>query len=162
MDTSSKAADPGKLGNQVDWYTWSHGFVNYLNTIPGSTVIPLSYKVCELDEPTDLSDNDDYFTTLVSRAPLKGTTYVAYRHQVHQFLTGKVLGEQAEEWICDDKNKQNGRMDFNNLRLYFEGEGNVSRQITQAEAIYKTLHYKQERSMKFSTFLGRMQVMFQI
>jgi hypothetical protein len=33
MDTSSKAADPGKLGNQVDWYTWSHGFVNYLSTI---------------------------------------------------------------------------------------------------------------------------------
>jgi hypothetical protein len=72
------------------------------------------------------------------------------------------VGEQAEEWICDDKNKQNGQVDFNNLRLHFEGEGDVSRQITQAEAIYKTIHYKQERSMKFSTFLGRMQVMFQI
>jgi hypothetical protein len=33
------------------------------------------------------------------------------------------------------KNKQNGRVDFNNLRLHFEGEGNISRQITQAEAI---------------------------
>ena len=44
-----------------------------------------------------------------------------------QFL--EVLGEQAEEWIRDDKNKQNGRMDFNNLRLHFEGEGNVSHQI---------------------------------
>jgi hypothetical protein len=106
MDTSSKAADPGKLGNQVDWYTWSHGFVNYLSTIPGSTGIPLSYVVCESDEPTDLSDNDDYLTTLVGRAPLKGTTYVADHCQVHQLLTGKVLGEQAEEWICDDKNKQ--------------------------------------------------------
>ena len=162
MDTSSKAADPGKLGNQVDWYTWSCGFVNYLSTIPGSTGIPLSYVIRESDEPTDLSDNDDYLTTLVGRAPLKGTTYVADRRQVHQLLTGKVLGEQAEEWIRDDKNKQNGRVDFNNLRLHFEGEGNVSRRITQAEAIYKTLHYKQERSMKFSTFLGRMQVMFQI
>jgi hypothetical protein len=162
MDTSSKVADPGKLGNQVDWYTWSCGFVSYLFTIPGSTGILLFYVVCELDEPKDLSDNDDYLTTLVGRAPLKGTIYVADRCQVHQLLTGKVLGEQAEEWICDDKNKQNGRVDFNNVRLHFEGEGNVSRQITQAEAIYKTLHYKQEGSMKFSPFLGRMQVMFQI
>jgi hypothetical protein len=50
-DTSSKAADPGKLGNQVDWYTWSCGFVNYLSTIPGSTGIPLSYVVCEWMNP---------------------------------------------------------------------------------------------------------------
>ena len=41
METSSKAADPGKLGNSIDWYTWSRGFVNYVSTIPGSTGIPL-------------------------------------------------------------------------------------------------------------------------
>jgi len=68
---------------------------------------------------------------------LKGTAYVADRQQVHQLLTGKVLGEHAEEWIRDDKNKQNGRVDYQNLRLHFEGEGNVSRQITQVEAINK-------------------------
>lgn len=121
METSSKAADPGKLGNQVDWSTWSHGFVNYLSTIPGSTGISLLYVVRELEEPIDLTDNDDYLTTLVGRAPLKCTTYVADRHQVHQLLTGKILGEQAEEWIRDDKNKQNGCVDFNNLRVHFEG-----------------------------------------
>jgi hypothetical protein len=41
METSNKAADPGKLGNQVDWYTWSCGCDNYLSTIPGSTGMPL-------------------------------------------------------------------------------------------------------------------------
>jgi hypothetical protein len=65
--------------------------------------IPLSYAVCELDEPIDLIDNDNYLTTLVSRAPLKGTAYVADRRQVHQLLTGKVLGKHAEEQIRDDK-----------------------------------------------------------
>ena len=69
---------------------------------------------------------------------------------MHQLLTGKVLDDHAEEWIRDDKNKQNGRVDYHNLRLPFEGEGNVSHRITHAEAIYKTLHYRQERSMKFS------------
>jgi hypothetical protein len=51
METSSKAADLGKLGNSIEWYTLSHGFVNYLSTIPGSADIPLSYVVRELDEP---------------------------------------------------------------------------------------------------------------
>jgi hypothetical protein len=57
--------------------------------------------VRELDELIDLADNDNNFTILVGRAPLKGTTYVADRCQVHQLSTGKVLDEQAEEWIFE-------------------------------------------------------------
>jgi hypothetical protein len=80
-----------------------------------------------VDEPIDLTDIEDYLTTLVGRAPLRGTTYVADCCRIHQLLTGKVLGEQAEEWIHDDKNKQNSQVDFINFRLHFKGEGNVSR-----------------------------------
>jgi hypothetical protein len=106
METSSKAADPGKLGNEIDWYTWCCGFVNYLSIIPGSRGIPLSFVVRELDEPTDLSDKYDYLTTLVGRAPLKGTTYVADRHQVHQLLTGKVLvSKQKSGFVMTRINK---------------------------------------------------------
>lgn len=162
METASKAADPGKLRNTTDWYTWSQGFINYLSTIPGCTGIPLSYIVREFDDPTEAEDDTDYLTTLVNRAPLTGTVYVADRRQVHQLLTGKVLGETAEEWIRDHKNKQNGRIDFQALQIHFEGEGNVSRRISQAEALHKSLFYKQERSMKFSVFLNKLQMMFQI
>ena len=162
METASKAADPGKLRTNTDWYTWSQGFVNYLSTIPGCTGIPLSYVVREFDDPMEMEDESDYLTTLVNRAPIRGTAYIADRRQVHQLLTGKVLGEQAEEWIRDDKTKQNGRIDFQNLQVHFEGEGNASRRITQAEALHKSLYYKQERSMKFSIFLSRLQTMFQI
>lgn len=162
METASKAADPGKLRTNTDWYTWSQGFVNYLSTIPGCTGVPLSYVVRHNDDPEEPEDDIDYLTTLVMRAPLNGTSYVADRRQVHQLLTGKVLGEQAEEWIRDHKNKQNGRLDFRSLLVHFEGEGNVSRRITQAEALHKTLFYKQERSMKFAVFLNQLQTMFQI
>jgi hypothetical protein len=85
------------------------------------------YVVREWDEPVDLNGNYDYLTILVGRAPLRGTTYVSDCCQIHQLLTGIVLGEQAEEWIHDDKDKQNGQVDFINLRLQFKGEGNVSR-----------------------------------
>jgi hypothetical protein len=111
--------------------------------------------VHEWDDPIDLNDNDDYLTTLVGRAPLKGTPYVVGCHHVHQILIGKVLGEQAEEWFMVIR--------MNRMVVWtLEGEGTIECQITQAEAVYKTLHYNRECSIKFSTFLGRMQMMFQI
>lgn len=162
MDTASKAADPGKLRTNTDWYTWSQGFINYLSTIPGCTGIPLSYVVREFDDPTDPEDTSDYLATLVLRAPLSGPVFMADRRQVHQLLTGKVLGESAEEWLRDHKRKNNGRLDFQALTNHFEGEGNVSRRISQAEALHKQLVYKQERAMKFTVFLNKLQNMFQI
>ena len=48
------------------------------------------------------------------------------------------------------------------LRNHYGGEGNASQCIATAEKLRKTLHYKSERSMPFSTFLDRMQKMFNI
>ena len=48
------------------------------------------------------------------------------------------------------------------LRNHYGGEGNASRCIATAEKLHETLHYKSERSMPFSTFLDRMQKMFNI
>ena len=38
VDTIRKAADPGKLKDKRKWPEWYPAFVNYLSTIPGSTV----------------------------------------------------------------------------------------------------------------------------
>lgn len=161
METASKATDPGKLKANTDWYTWSQGFTNYLSTIPGSTGIPLSYIIRENEQPVTVI-GADYLSDLVNRAPLRGPVFTADRRQVHQLLTGKILGEQSEEWIRSTKAKLNGRTDFLTLRIHYEGEGNINRRITKAEAIRKTLHYKQERSLKFTTFLNQLQVMYEI
>ena len=48
------------------------------------------------------------------------------------------------------------------LRNHYGGKGNASRRIATAEKLRETLHYKSERSMPFSTFLDRMQKMFNI
>jgi hypothetical protein len=48
------------------------------------------------------------------------------------------------------------------LRKHYSGEGNTSRQIAAAERIRDTLHYKNERAMLFSSFLDKMQKMFNI
>jgi hypothetical protein len=38
-EIASKAADPGTLTFKVDFQSWTCGFRNYLNTIPGVTGI---------------------------------------------------------------------------------------------------------------------------
>ena len=48
------------------------------------------------------------------------------------------------------------------LRNHYGGEGNASRRFATAKKLRETLHYKSERSMPFSTFLDRMQKMFNI
>jgi hypothetical protein len=50
-DTVSKAADPGKFKDKKKWPEWEPAFVNYLSTIPGDSEVPLSYVVCEKDNP---------------------------------------------------------------------------------------------------------------
>jgi hypothetical protein len=161
-ESASKAADPGKLKKDTDWHTWIQGFNNYLSTFPGVTGIPLSYITRASDTPIDEVGDIDYLTELVNRAPLQGQTFASDRRQVHQLLTGKVLGEPAEEWIRGIKGSHNGRMDIMALTRHYEGEGNVSRRIALATSLQKTLHYKNERAMTFTQFLTKVQTMFQI
>jgi hypothetical protein len=161
QDTSSKAADPGKHKINTDYYTWIAGFTNYLGTIPGMTGIPLAYVIRKSEVAIE-EDDADYLTDLINRAPLVGPVYQADRRQVHMLVTGKVLGEPAAEWIRDIERHKDGRRDIMNLTLHYTGEGNVSRRITVAQQLFKTLHYKSERSMPFSKFLIQAQTMFQI
>ena len=73
-----------------------------------------------------------------------------------------LVAESAEQWIKNLAPRVNGRLDMEALRNHYGGEGNASRRIATAEKLRETLHYKSERSMPFSTFLDRMQKMFNI
>ena len=68
----------------------------------------------------------------------------------------------AEQWIKPLDKKQNGRADMITLRNHYSGEGNTSRRIAAAENLCDTLHYKNERALPFSTFLDKLQKMFNI
>ena len=48
------------------------------------------------------------------------------------------------------------------LRNHFLGEGNATRRIAEADRMKKNLHYKNEKSLSFETFLTRCQKMFNI
>ena len=91
-----------------------------------------------------------------------GAVFQADARKVHQLIKRFLQTESAEQWIKPLSRKQSGRADMKALRDHYSGEGNTSRRIAVAERIRDTLHYKNERAMAFSSFLDKMQKMFNI
>jgi hypothetical protein len=70
--------------------------------------------------------------------------------------------ETAKQWIKPITRHQSGRQDMLALSSHYSGEGNTSRRIAVAERLRNSLHYKNEKSLQFSTFLDKLQKMFSI
>ena len=123
--------------------------------------VPLSYVVRANEDPDNEMDFvGDFVARSIACAPLGNATFRADARKVHQLLMNFLVTESAEQWIKSLASRVNGRLDMEALRNHYGGEGNASRRIATAEKLRKTLHYKSERSMSFSTFLDRMQKMF--
>ena len=124
--------------------------------------MPLSYVVREKEE----SDIDGKFESFNERSiaccKLTGVIFQADARKVHQLLKSFLQAETAEQWIKPLAKKQNGRADMIALKNHYSGEGNTSRRIAAAEKLRETLHYKNERALPFSTFLDKLQKMFNI
>ena len=57
---------------------------------------------------------------------------------------------------------QNGRLNLKALYANDQGAGNKTRKIGEATRLRETLHYKNERSLSFATFLSKVQHMFKL
>jgi hypothetical protein len=161
-DTVSKAADPGKLKDERKWPEWEPAFVNYLSTIPGVSGVPLSYVVREKEIPDVGMEYGSFNEQAIACAPLVGPTFQADARKVHQLIKSFLQTETAEQWIKPIARHQSGRGDMQALRNHYSGEGNMSRRIAVAERLRDSLHYKNEKSLQFSTFLDKLQKIFNI
>jgi hypothetical protein len=68
--------------------------------------------------------------------------------------------ETAEQWIKPITRHQSGRQDMLALRSHCSGKANTSRRIAVEERLRDSLHYKNEKSVQFFTFLDKLQKMF--
>lgn len=161
-ETVSREASPGKLKDEKKWIDWAEKLETMLSAMPGANGVPLSY-VIRANEEADRGDADmNFVQKTIACAPLNGPVYEADARRVHQLILGYVQGENADQWLKPHLKQENGRTDMIALRKHFEGEGNVSRRITEAEHLRNTLHYKGERALPFSHFITKCQNMFNI
>ena len=163
VDTISKAADPGKLKDEKKWDDWEPAFVNYLSTIPGAKGIPLSHVVRANEDPDhETNFEGDFVARSIACAPHNNATFHADARNVTQLFMNLLVAESAEQWIKNLVTRVNERLGMEALCNHYGGEDNANRHIATAEKLREKLHYKSERSMPFSTFLDRMQKMYNI
>ena len=93
---------------------------------------------------------------------MTGPIFEADTRRVNQVINSNVQGEATEQWIDPHKRKQNGWVYMGTLGDHYYGEGNASRCIGKSERIRNSIHYKNERSMSFSVFLGKLQKIINI
>ena len=130
-------------------------------TILGVNRVPLSYVVRENDDP-DPEGHNTFVQKCIACAPLTGPHFEADARRVHQLVTSFTQGEISEQWIKMHSRAQNGRVDLQALYAHYQGAGNTTRRIAEAGRLQETLHYKNEQSLSFSTFLAKVQHMFNL
>ena len=158
----AKVASPGPLQSENKWTDWEPKFENYLSTIIGMDGFPLSYVIRDDEAPNPVGPHANFTEKCIACAPLTGVSYEADRSTVHQSLVSFTTGQPSEDWIKGSNRHKDGRRDMIALRAHFSGEGNATRRIAEADRLKETLHYKNERSLPFETFLTKCQKMYNI
>ena len=162
QDEKAKVASPGPLISESKWTDWEPKFINYLSSLLGMNGIPLSYVIRENDQPDRIGPHANFTEECIACAPLTGVAYDSDRSAVHQALVSFTTGQPSENWIKAINRHKDGRRSMTALRNHFSGEGNVTRRIAEADRYKDTLHYKNERSLPFETFLTKCEKMYNI
>jgi len=132
-----------------------------LLTLLGVNGVPLLYVIREKEE-AEPEGHNTFVQKCIACASLTGPHFEADARKVHQLATSFTQGETSEQWIKMHVKKQNGRFDLKALCAHYRGAGNTTRRIAEATRLRETLHYKNERSLSFATFLSKVQHMFNL
>ena len=81
--------------------------------------------------------------------------YETDRSTIHQSLVSFITSQPAEDWVKSSHRFKDGRRSMTFLRNNFSSEGNATRRITEANRLKVSLHYKNECSLPFETFLTK-------
>ena len=108
-DEKAKVASPGPLVSENKWIEWEPKFVNYLSTLIGMNVVPLSYIVRENDNPDHVGPHANFTEECIACAPLRGVGYDSDRSAVHQALVSFTTGQPSENWIKAIHRYKDGR-----------------------------------------------------
>ena len=160
--TAASEASPGPLKSEREWKQWEEKFVNFLRLHVGANGVPLSYVIRENENPDHGMVHPDFVNQTIACTSLSGEFYAADRLSVFNHIVSFTTGQPSGDWVKDTLKYADGRRSMKALREHFSGEGNATRNISEADRLKESLHYKSERVMTFETFLTQMKKMFNI
>ena len=144
-NSSTNAVKPRDFTKEIKWADWGPSFENYLRAIPGRMGVPLSYVIREDDLPNP-AQNIDFLDDYIMNAPLSGADYLTDRRAVHTKLVALIAtNPEAEALIKLNEITADGRKDWKDLKLHYEGQGMFAIDINEAENILNNMSYQGEK-----------------
>ena len=160
--TAATAANPGPLKSEKEWKQWEEKFTNYAAAHQGVGGVPLSYVIREADLPAPNINYPDFVTMTIACTPLAGEYFQADKLTVFNMIIAFTTGQPSGDWVKATHRYADGRRSMKALRDHFAGEGNATRNISEADRLKESLHYKSKRALAFETFLTQCQKMYHI
>ena len=152
-----------KFPGAKEFTPWSKAVLQWHRLTYGVDRCPLLYLLLTDEERVkDPSKTYTFDQVIVMVARLDGETFKADAATSHAFLWKLVEGTEALQWIQSNRKYQNGRLDWMLLTAHYQGVGNTSRQLKDAELIRSTLKFTDNRRTPFPKVLAEMEKMFEI
>ena len=153
------------LKHANEWYNWKPQFTNLLKGIPGLNKVPLSYVLRPnlTPEPIQYTLHLTYLDQLEVTAPFEGDAYAADNKQVQLLLASHIDSKYdgVKAMLRQSANTNDGRADWVNLCVKFEGQGLNAISLNEADRTIRTLTYDKDTSQHtFETFTGKLQKAF--
>ena len=97
--TSVDTASPGPLDNEKKWKNWENKFVNYARSHIKESGVPLSYVICENEDPYINSEHPNFINKTVACEISEGGCYAAERMSVFNTVVSYTTGQTSSDWI---------------------------------------------------------------
>jgi hypothetical protein len=151
-----------KLKQENEWYNWKPQFTTLLKGMPGISSVPLSYVLRANPTPAlqQTVNHLTYIEQLEAMAPHYGDSYIADNKQVQLLLNSYIdpKNDGAIAMLRQTTNSGDGRHDWQQLCIKYEGQGLNSLSLIEADRTIRQLRYdKDTPTNTFETFTAKLQ-----
>ena len=140
--TAALTANPAPLKSKKEWKQWEEKFANYAGVNLGIGGVPLSYVICKADLLVPDTTYPDFITMTIAYTPLAGEYYEADKLTLFNMIISFTTGQPSGDWVKATHSYADGCQLMKALHDHFAGEGNATRNISKADLLKESLHYK--------------------
>ena len=158
--TESDVAQPGPIKDLKEFAKWTKQLSNYLASIIGALLVPLTYLIRDGDEPEDMDENE----RLVQQARHDGPEFEEDNRRLFNIIYGLILKSNATmlEWAKGFERRSNGRQLYLALIRNFGGQAMLAARLTSADGILDSCFYNGvHRVMSWEQYTAKLTGAFQ-
>ena len=148
--TKSKIPLPGKFKDEKDWISFQNALSNYLKSVRGMGMVPLTYVLRPSGNAMPLDNSTD---PAILNAPHHGPMFIQDNREVYCILDELTCKGPGETIVRKYRVSTNGRAAFLELHAHFSGGSYKTIKVKQANDVVKGVKFNgHNQNFSFETF----------